>query len=565
MSVIFRRETGDDALAELRDAAPAAATETHRSGMRPPEPAALRLVKTAGDQPSPQVALEELERLLASRDFDGTPRSRAFLRFVVEETLGGRQEGLSQTTLATHVFGRRQDFDPTIDPIVRIQAGRLRRSLERYYLLAGGSDPVRIELPRGGYVPVVKWAGSRESGGGTERRRSWRPDDWPSVAVGPFRTGSDGMTEEAALRFCERLAFEVGRYGDVKVVLRSELDRLDPLPGEEPRFTLSGHLACHVAPGWRAMARLVDGRNARQVWAEEFGTPGPTEPHDEVARLIAARVAAEHGVVARIVWAERRLAPPAEPTPYDGVLRSYHFLVNRDGKDFAAALAAMQRLVEAEPECALAWVQLARLHLESYACELGPAGAIEPSIDRAVSCAHNGIELDPLGQRARAVLAHALFLRGDLKAAQTEALRALDLEPRSFSELDTIGWLLTLLGEAERGPALVREAMARNPNPAPRVFQALWVDHLRRGELEPSWRAALEYRDPASFWPALMRGSSLGLIGRLSEAKADVAEILGRHPDFARRGRTLVGRLIRRPALFERVREGLERAGLALG
>jgi adenylate cyclase len=561
---IFRREPGDEApLEALRDAASPAVGETHRGPTRL-EAAALRLVKPAGDQPSSQIALEELERLLGSSDFDATPRSRAFLRFVVEETLDGRQDGLTQTALATQVFGRRPDFDPTIDPIVRIQAGRLRRSLERYYLLAGGSDPVRIELPRGGYVPVVKWAGSRESGGGTERRRSARPDDWPSVVVGPFRTGSEGMSEEAALRFCERLAFEIGRFGDVRVVLKSELERLDPAPGEAPRFTLSGHLACHVAPGWRAMARLVDGRNARQVWAEEFGTPGPTEPHDELARLIAVCVASEHGLIARTIWAERRFGPPPEPTPYDAVLRSYQFLSSREARDLPPALTGLQRLVEAEPECALAWVQLARLHLESYAGEVGPAGGPEPSIDVALACAHNGTELDPLGQRPRAVLAQALFLKGDLKAAHMEVRRALDLEPRSFADLDTVGWLLTLLGESERGPALVREALERNPNPAPRVFQALWADHLQRGEIEPSWRAAQQYRDPASFWPHVMRASSLGHLGRIAEAKAETAQILARHPDFAGRGRMLLGRLIRVSELFERVRQGLHRAGLAL-
>ena len=70
-----------------------------------------------------------LERIFANGDFDASPRSRAFLGFIVEETLAGRQQGLTQDAIATRVFHRRKDFDPTIDPIVRIQAGRLRRSL----------------------------------------------------------------------------------------------------------------------------------------------------------------------------------------------------------------------------------------------------------------------------------------------------------------------------------------------------------------------------------------------------------------------------------------------------
>ena len=126
----------------------------------------------------------QLERILASADFDASPRSRAFVRFIVEETLAGRQEQLTQTAIATRVFGRREDFDPTVDPIVRIQAGRLRRSLERYYLMSGAEDPVRIELPRGTYVPVARSAAEiaqrpREGGAArAERLPTAGPPSW---------------------------------------------------------------------------------------------------------------------------------------------------------------------------------------------------------------------------------------------------------------------------------------------------------------------------------------------------------------------------------------------------
>ena len=56
--------------------------------------------------------------------------------------------------IAVTVFGRGADFDAVLDPIVRVQAGRLRRSLERYYLLGGADGPLRIEMPKGGYTPV---------------------------------------------------------------------------------------------------------------------------------------------------------------------------------------------------------------------------------------------------------------------------------------------------------------------------------------------------------------------------------------------------------------------------
>ena len=60
------------------------------------------------------------------------------------------------------VFGRKADFDPILDPIVRVQAGRLRRSLERYYLLTGDAGAIRIELPRGGYAPAFVTAAAKD-------------------------------------------------------------------------------------------------------------------------------------------------------------------------------------------------------------------------------------------------------------------------------------------------------------------------------------------------------------------------------------------------------------------
>jgi adenylate cyclase len=95
-----------------------------------------------------------LERVVASPDFAASDRARRFLRYVVEETLAGRAERIKAFSVAVEVFGRDESFDPQNDPVVRIEAGRLRRAMEHYYLLSGRNDPVVIEVPKGGYVPV---------------------------------------------------------------------------------------------------------------------------------------------------------------------------------------------------------------------------------------------------------------------------------------------------------------------------------------------------------------------------------------------------------------------------
>ncbi len=95
----------------------------------------------------------QLDLILASPEFLAPERGRRFLQYIVEETLEGRSEQLKAYTIAQAVFGRDASFDAQNDPVVRIEAGRIRRALERYYLVCGSSDPIRITVPKGGYAP----------------------------------------------------------------------------------------------------------------------------------------------------------------------------------------------------------------------------------------------------------------------------------------------------------------------------------------------------------------------------------------------------------------------------
>ena len=108
-----------------------------------------------GVMPLPRTLVEEeLERVIASKSFDASDRNRRFLRYVVEETLAGHADRLKGYTVALEVFDRDTDFDPQLDPVVRIEAGRLRRSLERYYLTEGSGSPITIQVPKGKYIPL---------------------------------------------------------------------------------------------------------------------------------------------------------------------------------------------------------------------------------------------------------------------------------------------------------------------------------------------------------------------------------------------------------------------------
>ena len=165
-----------------------------------------------------------LERIIASNAFDASRRNRAFLRFIVEETLAGRDDQIKAYTIGTCVLQRDEAFDPQADPIVRIEASRLRRSLERYYLIAGQDDPIRIDIPKWGYVPSFQRLRSPGRQGAAPEEVAAPALQQAEQPVGPGRlppptrrAGKLGLVASRPTRV--RVAWAVAALASVAVVI----------------------------------------------------------------------------------------------------------------------------------------------------------------------------------------------------------------------------------------------------------------------------------------------------------------------------------------------------------
>lgn len=112
-----------------------------------------------------------LEKILASSAFSHASRAQQFLRFVIEETLAGRASDIREPVVAARVFHLSGKFDRRRNSIVRAEATHVRRRLRDYYMVTGGSDSVIIDLPRGGYMPLIRTV----AGGGSKAPAArWR-------------------------------------------------------------------------------------------------------------------------------------------------------------------------------------------------------------------------------------------------------------------------------------------------------------------------------------------------------------------------------------------------------
>ncbi len=110
-----------------------------------------------GTRSERETVLQELERILASRYFKSSDRSKQFLRFVIFSKLDGHTERLKERSIGIELFHRPPGYATGEDPVVRVQAGEVRRRLEQYYQELPEPARLRIELPVGSYSPLFHW------------------------------------------------------------------------------------------------------------------------------------------------------------------------------------------------------------------------------------------------------------------------------------------------------------------------------------------------------------------------------------------------------------------------
>lgn len=521
----------------------------------------------SGPRPSKEAVLEELQRILDSADFDSTARSRAFLHYLVTAVLSGHPEEISQHAIAETVFERGPEFDPATDPIVRMQAGRVRRSLEHYYLTQGVRDPVEIRLPKGTYVPIFQLrevpTGSPDSGApGTSADSA---DRWPRLLLMPFRN----LTEKSAVDYIARgvasdLAIELSLYTELKVIL-SEGEEDPRNRGVGADYEVRGSVASDGA-GIKLSVQLLSADCSQLVWGHTYscGESGPELSvfFHELACTLAATIGGERGMLAQHMAQGDGRRVRIEQRAYEAVLRYHHFEESPSSDTYRAALDSLENALKANADCSPCYGYLARLLAYSFANGLSQDVGV---MERAVQLASQGVRLAPGNQRALATLSYVHLLNDQVDDARREANEAWALNPDSLLVMEGLGYLLTLSGDWERGPALSRKAIRLNPFHLPVVHAGLWLDALRREDYEESRLQAISFRTAQQFWDPLMQAVSFAYLDQLDQARIQVQRLLQLKPDFPKRARWLIARYVKFDDLVQRIQLGLRMAGIAGG
>lgn len=512
--------------------------------------------------------VQQLKRVMESEEFHATQSQRKLLEYVVHKTVAGESSQIKGYTIATQLFGRKEDFDPNIDPIVSIHANKLRRALERYYFTAGSGDPLLIEIPKGTYVPLFTSRPTAE-----RRRPKAQPvirtiptkQSWPTLLIRHFKCLSQKADENSlSVGLATALVVELSVFKDIRMVLQSPDGSGKRAAELDTRFTLDGTLR-YVGKEISLSIYLFDTTNGIQLWGESYQLQfDPTAVPDlekQISRSVAAILAGESGVIAQTIAAESKSKPTTQLSSYEAIVRYYEFERQLTADLFIQAQEALEYAATIDPDCGQVWSMLGRFYGQIYSLELP---GFETALVKAVTYAEKGVQKKPDCQKSKIILAYVRMLCNELPSALAELNRAMALDPESLLFLDGIGYLLTLLGDHKRGTAIIHEVMQQNPCYNPIVHHALWLDHIRQEKYDQAYLETFNLHNPSFFWEPLVKASTFGLLGMSEEGDKAVQQLLTLKPDFQARGRILIGHYIKREAVRERVIEGLCKAGLSV-
>jgi len=515
----------------------------------------------------PNIVRSELERILASSAFDASNRNRAFLRYVVEETLDGRSDRIKAYNIATSVFGRDESFDPQIDAIVRIEAGRLRRSLERYYLSGGRGDGLRIDIPKGSYIPV--FVPNLTQHGGEVLRP---PGAQPAIVVVPFEEEGDhsvyphfarGLTRALVVgltRFSNLFVFGVEtsfhQSGVERERLRAEL-------GAD--YILSGGTSLDV-DRFAVDALLTDARTGRTVWAESYErTLVPAEIvalRNEVANRVARTLAQPYGVIQAEKSRDSEGLPPASLGSYDSVLQFYRYWRDFDRDRLEQVRQSLERAVTAEPGYAeaLACLSLTYSNAYRFGHPLGNGGA--PSLQRALALARQAVEQAPNSSWALYAMSFAYWFANDVRESLKALEAARQLNANDTAIMADLGQRYAMIAAWDKGVPLLEEAYARNPALPGHHRIGLFLFHFAHGRFEEALLEARKIVAPQVLYGHLAVATAAVRLGHREEAQAAVSFIRDIDPGYGDRvAADLAGRNVE-PGLVSMLVDALGAAGL---
>jgi TolB-like protein len=375
-----------------------------------------------------QLVRQQLDRILAGTTFQQVDRLRRFLSFVVLESIAGRQDELKEYVVGIQVFGKEPSFDPRSDPVVRVQARRLRARLVRYYAEEGQGDEVLVELPKGGYAPVFS---RREAGAARRHSLSTTIVSRNTACVLAF---ADHSPSGDLAYFCrgvrEEIIHRLSALKNLRVLAwagdEAGSEQTGRPSGSDAAVIISGSVRS-AGDRVRVTTQFLDGVTGCYLWSTSVDglIPEMLDTQERVAAAVADKLGSE---LVELSSSGRNRPGTVNLAAHNLYLQGRYHLSQRTEEGLRKAVEFFERSLAEDAEYGLAHSGLSDGYsLLAHYGVLGPADVWT----KVAATAASAVMLDGNSAEAHTSLAHAKATQDwDWKGAEQAFRRAIALDPR---------------------------------------------------------------------------------------------------------------------------------------
>lgn len=530
----------------------------------------------------PEMIRKALDHILGCDEIRNSQILARFLEYVVTETLAGNEDEIKEYTIGVKALGRPSDFNPQLDAVVRIHAGRLRRTMYQYYQGQGREDPVIIHIPKGTYVPVFNIRGTDKeilsaNGYGhkvnhehaTDNQALHSERDKPVLAVIPFHN----LSEEDSKNFFvagigEQLCIDLSRFQNLSVISYYSTSnysmRVDDLRELKTiarlDYVLTGSVRYNDET-LRLNIELISAESSKIIWADTYiRHMSPSNIFDiqqDIVDQVLNSIADDNGIIIKL---NKASASPFTRTKsfkvQNALFLYYDYISGYDHEKFHQTIIALEHAHTLEPGNAMVCAFLSDMYVNIYTRNINRDTYI---LEKVLELSQSAVKADESCQHAHKSLALAYFFSGHKEKSLESIERCIQLNPKASGITSVLATALICQGEFAKGFHYLTKSRHLNPILQPSAKFGFILYYFNKKEFAES-EVWLQRLLPIQF--PIITILNIALQGKLSNGKQKILnekalELKGHEYD-------IITRTIFDQQLVKEIIQGLNLAGLTV-